>query len=100
MQIMNFSDPLNRWSLDTLKMVCDKVKGYTLLHGIENAELLSVEDNTWSDKENQRYDVKICYNKDNGSFVEQKLLILKGKVIDGKEFHERYDEFYGGRKLA
>ena len=93
--MINLNDPLNRWDLDKVKMVCDKVIGYVLMRGISDVELVCVEDNTWADEKNQRYDITIRYTSDNGLFMEQKLLILKGKVIDGKEFHERYDEFYG-----
>ena len=95
MTFVNFNDPLNRWDLDTVKMVCDKVKGYALNKGISDVELVTVEDNTWTDKVNQRYDITIRYTSGDGLFMEQKLLILRGRVIDGKEFHKHYDEFYG-----
>ena len=98
MQMVNLNDPLNRWTLDTVKMVCDKVKGYVLRRNISDVELLSVEDNTWADSDNQRYDVTIRYTSENGYFMEQKLLILKGEVLDGVEFHKRYNEFYGKKE--
>lgn len=42
---------------------------------------------------NQRIDVEICY-KTNFT-IRQKLLILKGEVLDGNSFHKRYHEWYG-----
>lgn len=43
---------------------------------------------------NGRIDVEIMYEGEDGKMYEQKLLILKGEVIDGLTFHERYSEWY------
>ena len=56
--------------------------------------LCEVENSVWTDPKNQRYDVVIQYVSDEDKRIRQKLLILKGEVIDGKTFHERYHEFY------
>jgi hypothetical protein len=93
MQFINFDDPLNRWNLDKVEEIVTLVKEYTETHNLENVELYSVEDNTWCDVTNKRYDIWIRYHQDN-QLCEQKLLILKGQILDGKEFHRRHHEFY------
>ena len=42
-----------------------------------------------------RIDIQIRYNNEQGYLMEKKLLILNDELIDGKTFHERYDEWYG-----
>ncbi len=42
-----------------------------------------------------RIDIIIKYIALNGLSVQQKLLILKDELIDGKTFHARYNEWYG-----
>ena len=41
-----------------------------------------------------RIDVEIRFRDENGSLIQQKLLILDDELIDGKTFHERYKEWY------
>ena len=57
MQMINFNDPLNRWTLDTVKMICDKVRDYALAHSLNPAlvELVDVEDNT-------RTGLRLCFS--------------------------------------
>lgn len=43
---------------------------------------------------NNRIDIEISYQGENGLPVRQKLLILKDEVIDGATFHKRYSEWY------
>ena len=95
-KFINFEDIYNRWKLaDLCEIVC-KIKAWTDNNGLPDVELVEVQDNRLSDKENQRIDVVIRYvNKDN-ILMEQKLLILKDEVIDGKTFHRRSREFYKG----
>ena len=93
LKFINWDDPLNVWSLYKVTEICQKVKAYADTHGLEDAVLHSVEDNIWSDPANQRYDIEIRYEK-KGHLIEQKLLMLKGEIIDGTEFHKRFDEFY------
>ena len=47
---------------------------------------------------NGRVDIEIEYANDEGHLVCQKLLILNDELIDGKSFHERYDEWYPTEK--
>lgn len=89
---LNFSSVDNTWKLDTVIEIISKVKDYCLLKGLSGVELYEVEDNTEKDP-NQRYDVSIRYIRD-GHLIQQKLLILKGEVLDGDAFHKRYEEFY------
>lgn len=93
MQFFNFIDPLNRWNLDKVDEIVTLVVQYAETHQLKNVELYSVNDNTWADKKNKRYDVVIRYYKD-GEICDQNLLILKGQILDGEEFHSRYYEFY------
>lgn len=100
LRFTNFGDILNRWSLNKVATIVNSVKNYADLKGYENVELVSVEDNTWSDAINQRYDVEIRFMDGEKRLVGQKLLILKGEVIDGLEFHKRFDEFYPNKRTA
>jgi hypothetical protein len=93
LKFVNFSDPLNRWDIDKVILICNEVKRYADKHNLNKVELHRVEDNTWSDKENQRYDIEIRYMKGN-QLIQQKLLMLKGELLDGDEFHNRINEFY------
>ncbi len=93
LKFVNFSDPLNRWDIDKVILICNEVKRYADNHNLDKVELHRVEDNTWSDKENQRYDIEIRYMKGN-QLIQQKLLMLKGELLDGDEFHNRINEFY------
>ena len=94
LQFINWDDPMNRWKLDDVLMIATKIKEYATAHDLKGVELHKVTDNRWEDKENQRFDVEIRYTDENDVLWQQKLLILKGEVIDGKTFHERSREFY------
>lgn len=93
LKFVNFGDPLNRWDIDKVTLICNEVKRYADKHNLGQVYLHRVEDNTWSDKENQRYDIEIRYMK-GSHLIQQKLLILKGELLDGEEFHNRINEFY------
>ena len=99
MKFINFDDPLNRWSLDKTVEVVSKTKLYADSKGYSEVELVEVEDNTWADIANQRIDITITYVK-KGHCYRQKLLMLKGEILDGKEFHARFQEFYPERSAA
>ena len=44
---------------------------------------------------NGRIDIEIIFeDKASHHLIQQKLLILKGELIDGKTFHLRHDEWY------
>lgn len=47
---------------------------------------------------NGRIDIKIRFSRD-GKLIDQKLLILKGELIDGETFHKRFSEWYGQRMI-
>lgn len=93
LKFINLNDYLNRWSLEKVCEITGLIKEYADKHDYHDVRLLSVEDNTWSDEANQRYDIEIDYVSDGGR-CWQKLLIMKGEVIDGLQFHKRYVEFY------
>lgn len=98
MRFTNLEDPLNRWKLDTVALIVTKVQKYCVKHNLRNVILREVEDNRWSDPDNGRFDIEIIYENENGKLFEQKLLYLQGEIIDGKEFHERIEEFYPRRR--
>lgn len=97
LKFINLEDPMNEWRLDKVFEICQKVKEYADKNGLKDVVLHHVEDNVWSDAINQRYDIEIRY-RINGHLIEQKLLMLKGEILDGKEFHARHDEFYPSTK--
>lgn len=93
LKFINLNDSLNRWSLEKIWEITGLIKEYADKHDYHDVKLLSVEDNTWSDEANQRYDIEIDYVSDGG-LCRQKLFLMKGEVIDGLQFHKRYAEFY------
>lgn len=94
LQFINHYDPLNRWTVQEVLDIASLIDDYCKSSNIKNAELCSVESNCLADPENQRYDIEICYSNEAEMLIRQKLLILKGEVVDGKEFHKRFKEFY------
>jgi hypothetical protein len=82
------------WKLDVVADIVTKVKAWCDEKGLKDVVLCTVENCVWSDPKNQRYDVGIQYISDEGVLTRQRLLILKGEVIDGETFHKRYHEFY------
>ncbi len=93
MKYYNFSDKNHKCCLDQLFRIVTLIKDYCDRNNLEDVEVLSIEDNTATDTVNQRFDIEIMFRR-KGIPVYQKLLILKGEVIDGKTFHKRYEEFY------
>lgn len=83
------------WDFLTVKRIVDKVEQYVFKKALKDVKLLRVEDNTWADTKNRRYDIEISYVDDKGKLVWQKLLILKDEILDGEQFHKRFEEFYG-----
>lgn len=94
LKFINNEDLLNRWRVDTVLLIVSKVQQYCMEHNLINAYLHSVEDNRWSDPKNGRFDIEIRYINENGNLIQQKLLYLRGEILDGNEFHKRHDEFY------
>ena len=99
MILINLSKESNDVDYKMVAKIIDEVEKYCLTHEIEEYNIVSIEDSTWSDPVNQRHDVSLRYHK-NGHFLEQKLLFLKGELLDGEEFHKRAEEFYPRLKEA
>ncbi len=97
---INFGDSLNRWKLDRIISISTKIKEYCDAYEIKDAELVSVEDNSWNDPANQRVDIEIRYVNEQGYLIQQKLLLMKGMLIDGNEFHKRFHEFYPEKEIV
>lgn len=94
LKFINLEDSLNRWSLDKVVEITTKLKAYLDEKGIKGVMLHEVEDSTWSDPDNQRYDIDIRYIDEHGNLMQQHLLMLKGEILNGNEFHARHEEFY------
>ena len=90
--------------LNEMISILEKVKEYAARKDLEYVQVCEVEDCRWSDPRNKRFDVTILYLKrgygDNAGMIRQKLLILNGELLDGEEFHKRYNEFYGKEEEA
>ena len=98
LKFIDFSDPLNQWPIDKVAEIVLKTKEYAEKKGLKNVLLHSVED--WSKASklysdpNNRIDIEIRYTDEKGKLMQQKLLMLKGEILDATEFHERRKEFY------
>ncbi len=80
------------WKIETLSDIVSIVKSYTDKKKLKDVELVEIEDSSLQDV----FDVIIQYPSPKAGFttIQQKLLILKGEVIDGEGFHMRAKEFY------
>jgi hypothetical protein len=83
-------------NLDTLNDIISAIKEYADKRGYTAVSILKLEDNSEDDIANTRWDVEIVYLAPNNSktLTWQKLLYLKGQLMDAKEFHARHNEFY------
>ena len=97
MQFINLMDANPQWSLESVIEITTKIFEYCKAHNIKDASLTRVEDNTWADELNERYDIEIAYTDEAGRETRQILLYLCGQIVDGEEFHKRYKEFYPDR---
>ena len=94
LRFVKMTDELNRWPIAQVAELAVKINNYCEANGIKDTELDRVEDNSRSEPDNGRMDIDISYVDANGTLVRQKLLMLKGEILDGAQFHERFDEFY------
>ena len=99
LRFINLNDIMNKWPLETVLEVVAKVKEYTDSHGLDGVYLHEVEDLTYEDPENQRYNIDIRYINENNSLIQQRLLMLKGTVYNCNEVHERRDEFFTRKEI-
>jgi hypothetical protein len=99
LRFINLNDILNRWPLETVLEIVTKVKEYADSHGIDGVYLHEVEDLTYEDPENQRYNIDIRYINENNSLIQQRLLMLKGTVYNCNEVHKRRDEFFTRKEI-
>jgi len=91
-QLINFAkDEL--WDLNILADILQKTKAYADRKGLQDVTLSSIEDNT-DFGDNERYDIMIRYDcsKQGCIYTEQKLLMIRGEVMDCNEYHERYQK--------
>ena len=107
LQFINFGDKLNQWPIEKVKEVVDKVSEYAKAHNLKNVMLRCVEDQTWEDPVNQRYNIEISYYEEKtldsrsyNTMIVQNLLLMKGEIVTAKEFHKRFEEFYPKKTLG
>ena len=83
------------WPINGLLKVLDAVDIYrkAKLPDCENVNIISVEKNVSVHDDNDRVDIEILYIKEK-HLIRQKLLMMKDEIIDGAEFHKRFNEFY------
>lgn len=88
-ELDNFGNP-EAFTSDKIRKILDLLDNY-----MGNKPYTIVE--MWQDNvkdANDRIDVSIKFENDKGFPIRQKLLILKGELIDGVTFHKRYKEWY------
>lgn len=96
LKFINMADFYNRWSLETVRDIVDKVYNYAIRRkNLKNVELAEVENlNYYPAEKNERYNIRIRHTDDGGRLWEQWLVMLNGELLDGEEFHKRIREFY------
>lgn len=95
---VKFGEIDNKWTIEEIFKVVSKINAYCEREGLSGAELVSVKDNTVRDPKNQRHDIILRYSDSLGVPVRHKLLMMKDEIISGKEFSERFYEFYPERE--
>ena len=82
--------------VDIAADITSKIKEHMDNAGIKDAGIYRIEDQSYADPVNNRFDIEVDYSLD-GRMVRQKLLYLKGEIVDGVDFHRRFKEFYPDR---
>lgn len=88
-ELDNFGNP-ESFTSDKLRKILDLLDNY-----MKGKPYTIVE--MWQDNVkdiNDRIDVSIKFENNKGLPIRQKLLILKGELVDGETFHKRYKEWY------
>ena len=81
------------FTLYEISEICNKLSDYAKENiGTKDCFLESILRS--SDTKNNRYDIELRYIDENRCLTGQKLLYMKGEIIDGIEFHKRFNEFY------
>lgn len=90
----NIQNSSQWWDVDIVESIARQVRQYRDKIGASKIEFVEVEDNTWEDTDNQRYDLWLMIYDGEGGRYAQKCLVLKGELIMPDAFHKRHDEFY------
>ena len=93
MKYIDFSGTSRQCDSAVLDSIEKQTSVYAAGHGLKNMKIETIENNAWSDPKNERYDIEISFAR-NPFRRWQKLLFLKGELIDGENFHRRFSEFY------
>ena len=81
------------FTLYEISEICNKLSDYAKENiGTKDCYIHSILRSL--DAKNNRYDIELRYIDENRQIMGQKLLYIKGEIIDGIEFHKRHDEFY------
>ncbi len=89
----NHYNPEDSWVLDTIEDIIAKVKAYGSLHSLD-INMIEIENTSYTDVANNRYDISIKYNNEKSQPISQKLLYLKGDIVDGKTLHANFEKYY------
>lgn len=87
-----YGNPVNLTS-KKLRDILDALDNY---YREEPYTIWEIRQDNVKDK-NDRYDIEVDL-PNRGLGHGQKLLFLNGELIDGKTFHKRYNEWYGGKE--
>ena len=93
-QFINLDNPMKYFDVSVLANIAAQIVKYQNTIGAKKIELISLEDNTWEDTDNERYDIWLRIYDSEGGVYNQKCLFLKGKLVMPGEFHKRYKEYY------
>ena len=99
-KFVNFA-PDEYWDWNIINDVVTLTKHYADVNHFNIIEM-ELENNSWSDVRNNRYDITITYRNinddENKTLIRQKLLFLQGDLVDGKTFHANFQKYYPGKE--
>ena len=99
-KFVNFA-PNEYWDWDVINDIVVLTKHYADVKHLDIIKM-ELENNSWSDVRNNRYDITItCRNTnddENKTLTCQKLLFLQGMLVDGEDFHANFQKYCPGEE--
>ena len=81
------------YPIQELEVILDALKKYGEEHCWEGVLIRSISHDA-ADDGNNRIDIEVSYTDANRKSIYQKLWMMRGEIIDGVEFHKRFEKFY------